>query len=441
VVDEETMMSVAPFRLGTVGVLLAGVLAAGCGQAPVAKKDKVVEVIVTTPISDEVVDYQDFTGRLDGYRTVEVRSRVTGYVEDAPFKEGDRVKKGDVLFRIDARTFKADLAQAEGNLGLAIADRDYQAANFGRAKRMAPNRVIGREEFDLISANRSKAEATVRAMTAARDRAAINLDYCDVRSPISGRISRRYVDPGNLVKADDTMLTTVVADEPIYAYFDVDERTYLDLAGEKPSSSPSARLQSLHFPVLMRLANEDDFVHQGDVDFLDNRLNGNTGTIRMRGVFKNPHGTLKAGLFIRVRLPIGSAYRSLLVPDEALQSDQGRKYVYLVKKVTQEDEDGNREEKDVVEYRRVEPGQAIGGLRVIKALKKDRKTGKILEGIEPGERVIISGMQRVRSDLAVTAKMQRPPKSPGSPISRMLNQKRPDSAVGRQNDQSGHRGG
>ncbi len=261
-----------------------------------------------------------------------------------------------------------------------------------------------------------------------------------MKSPLTGRISRRFIDPGNLVKADDTMLTTVVADEPIYAYFDVDERTYLDLAGEKPTSSPSARLQALHFPVLMRLANEDDFVHQGDVDFLDNRLNGNTGTIRMRGVFKNPHGTLKAGLFIRVRLPIGSAYRTLLVPDEALQSDQGRKYVYVVKSVTQEDEEGTKEQKDIVEYRRVEPGQAVGGLRVIKALKKD-KAGKILDGLEPGDRVIISGMQRVRPNLAVKAKSKAPPKSPGSPITRMLDRKRLDTAVGRQHDHPGHRGG
>ncbi len=434
-------MRVAPFRLGTVGLLLAGILAAGCGQAPPAKKDKVVEVVVTTPISDEVVDYQDFTGRLDGYRTVEVRSRITGYVDSAPFKEGDRVKKGDVLFRIDDRTFKADLKQAEANLKQAMADRDLWDANAARARRMMVGaRSIGREEFDQINANRSKSEATVRSQEAARDRAAINLDYCEVKSPLTGRISRRFIDPGNLVKADDTMLTTVVADEPIYAYFDVDERTYLDLAGEKPTSSPSARLQALHFPVLMRLANEDDFVHQGDVDFLDNRLNGNTGTIRMRGVFKNPHGTLKAGLFIRVRLPIGSAYRTLLVPDEALQSDQGRKYVYVVKSVTQEDEEGTKEQKDIVEYRRVEPGQAVGGLRVIKALKKD-KAGKILDGLEPGDRVIISGMQRVRPNLAVKAKSKAPPKSPGSPITRMLDRKRLDTAVGRQHDHPGHRGG
>jgi RND family efflux transporter MFP subunit len=233
-------------------------------------------------------------------------------------------------------------------------------------------------------------------MEAAQDRAGVVVSYAEVLAPLNGRISRRYVDPGNVVKADDTLLTTLVADESVYAYFDVDERTYLDLTGQTTSTSSSARLAELKLPVLMRLANEDDFTHIGYVDFLDNRLNGNTGTIRMRGVFKNPRGTFKSGLFVRIRLPIGSAYKALLIPDEALQSDQGRKYVFVINS------------EDIVEYRAVKLGQAIQGLRVIK------------EGLKKGERVVVDGMQRARAKDHVEVKMRAPPKPPDFPLGKQL---------------------
>src|SRR5262249_5059637 len=155
------------------------------------------------------------------------------------------------------------------------------------------------------------------------------LDFTKVTAPLGGRISRRLVDPGNLVNADNTVLTTIVRDDQLYAYFDVDERTYLDLVGPH-TSEKSAWLAGLEFPVLMRLANEDEFTRKGTVNFIDNRVNANTGTLRMRAVFDNAHGLLRSGLFVRIRLPIGSPYETLLIPDEALMSDQGRQYVYVV---------------------------------------------------------------------------------------------------------------
>ncbi len=401
-------------------VLLGACLAlAGCSQSRPAAKGKSVEVIVTTPITDQVLDYQDFTGRLDADLSVDIRARVSGYVDASPFKEGDRVRKGDMLFQIDPRSYKADLDQAEANYKLALADRNLQQKNAARAQQLYSSRSIGKEEYDQITANYEKAQATVRAQEAAVNRAALYLSYTRVISPLDGRISRRNVDPGNLVKADDTVLTTIVADDSMNAYFDVDERTYLDLVGEKPSATPSDPVKNLKLPVLMRLANAEDFTHSGHVDFLDNRLNGNTGTIRMRAVFRNPRGTLKSGLFVRVRLPIGQPYSALLVTDEALQSDQGRKYVYVVRTMTRKKPDGTEVKEDVVEYRPVRIGQSVQGLRVIQAAKRDRD-GKVIEGLDTGDRVIISGMQRVRPNMAVQVKVQPPPAAPGFPLGKLL---------------------
>ncbi len=385
---------------GVPAVLLGVIFAAGCNHAPPKEAAKPVEVYVTTPITDEVTDYQDFTGRLDALKTVEIRARVSGYVQQVPFKEGDLVHEGDLLFQIDPRSYSADYNQAVANHKQAVADRAVHEKNAERAKRLFGSGSIAQEEYDLMMGNLEKADATVGAMAAARDRAKLYLDYTRVTSPLTGRISRRFVDPGNLIKADDTLLTTIVTEDPMYAYFDVDERTYLDLVAATPSGSESESwLAGREYPVFMRLANEDEFSHPGTVNFVDNRLNGNTGTIRMRGVFPNPKRVLKSGLFVRIRLPIGAAYKATLIPDEAILSDQGRKYVYVVNAQNQ------------AKYRPVELGQAIHGLRVIKPARKGKEAE---EGLAPGDRVIVSGMQRVRRDATVQATLKDPPKPPSA---------------------------
>jgi RND family efflux transporter MFP subunit len=377
----------------------------GCHRAAPAPAAKVVEVVATTPITDDVTDYQDFTGRLDSRLTVDVRPHVSGYVDEAFTKEGQIVKKGDTLFQIDPRPFKADVAKAKADLKLAEADVVLQTKRAERGKQLirSASGAISPEDYDQLVAARDKAIATVGSMKAALARAELYLEYTHVTSPLTGRVSRRQVDPGNLVNADQTVLTTIVTEDPMYVYFDVDERTYLDLVA-MTSPGNSSWMSSLHFPVLMRLANEEEFTRKGYVNFLDNRLNGNTGTVRMRGVFDNPSGVLKSGLFARVRLPIGLPYKTLLIPDEALQSDQGRKNVFVVTKETND----QGKEVDKVKYRAVTLGQSIQGLRVIK------------EGLAEGERVIVSGMQRVRDGAIVEAKMDKPPEAPKSSLTRLL---------------------
>jgi RND family efflux transporter MFP subunit len=396
--------------VGLLSALVAALAGAGCNHAGPAKEQKRVEVTVTTPITAEVVDHQDFTGRLDAFKTVDIRARVSGYVVDAPFKEGDVVKEGDVLFQIDPQTYQADYNLADANLRLAEADADLQEKIANRARRLRVSGGNSEEDLETAIAAAAKSKASVGACQASRDRAKLYLGYTkvivpplrdDQGRPLTGRVSRRYVDPGNLVTADNTVLTTIVTETPVYAYFDVDERTFLEL---KMAATPGKSMDStplLQSKVLMRLANEDKFKRLGVVNFIDNRVTATSGTIRMRGVFDNSKGDLKSGLFARVRMPTSKPYTALLVPDEALQSDQGKKFLYVVTKDPKTNE-------DKIEYKPVELGQAIEGLRVIR------------NGLKEGERVVVVGMQRVRPNQAVEVKTQDPPKPPESSLAQIL---------------------
>jgi RND family efflux transporter MFP subunit len=382
--------------LGVPAALLATALVSGCGGKTKAKAPKEVEVVVTTPISyDRVADYQDFTGRLSAVKNIELRPRVTGYVVKTHFKEGDVVEKGALLFEIDPDTYQADLNQAKANYNLAVADRNLQRKITTRARELVTTNSMAREEYDTDVATLAKSRATVKSMAAARRKAELYLGYTKVRAPFRGRISRRYVDPGNLVNADQTILTSIVTEDPLYAYFDVNERTYLDLVMAS-GASQSSWFSGLHFPVLMRLANQDHFRTVGTVDFVDNQVIATTGTVRLRGVFKNTDRALKPGLFVRIRLPLGNPYRALLIPDEALQSDQGRNFIYVLNK-----------DNEVV-YRRVELGRTIRKLRVIK------------KGLKKGERFIVKGMQRVRPGLKVLPTLQKPPRTPKNTLGDVL---------------------
>ena len=290
-------------RLGMLLVFLAPVFGVGCtasATGPVAKK--MVEVEVVSPVSDLVTDYQDFTGRLDALKTATLTARVSGYIDSAPFKEGDHINAGDVLFVIDPRPYQADFNQAQANLQLAEADSRLQNKNVARAEKLIGTRTISQEDYDTAVATWEKSKATIQASAATRDKAKLYLEYTSVIAPWTGRISRRNVDPGNLVNADNTQLTTIVTEGQIYAYFDVDERTYLDLV-KVGSSSEGSWAAKKQYPVLMALANEESFTRAGQVNFVDNRVVATSGTVRMRGIFDNPGENLKAGMFVRIRLP------------------------------------------------------------------------------------------------------------------------------------------
>jgi RND family efflux transporter MFP subunit len=292
---------------------------------------------------------------------------------------------------------KAQVKVNESNLRLAAIT--YQRAR--RAGIAATGLELDQDRIqqEVAEANLNLARANVNTAEADLETARLNLEWTTVRAPWGGRISRRNVDPGNLVTADLTPLTTVVTESPVYAYFDVDERTFLDLQRAAKPSPGSSTTAGLQFPVLIQLANEKEFSRGGTINFVDNRVNGNTGTIRMRGVLENPGRFLKPGLFVRIRVPVSGTYPAVLLPDEALLSDQGLKFVYTVN------------DKGVARYQPVVPGQAVKGLRVIK------------KGLAAGERVILKGVQRVKDGTPVVVTKEETTKRPRTPLSKLLQPK------------------
>jgi len=349
----------------------------GCGRPQAATPTtKTEEVVVCVPVVEEITDFEDFTGRTEAVASVEVRARVTGYLDKILFKEGTEVKQGDPLFEIDPRTYQADLRRAEATLLQAEARLKRLRLDHKRAAPLLPSQAISQEDFDRIVGDRDEAEAAVKLAEAARDLARLHVGFTRVTAPISGRISRQLIDAGNMVKADETPLTTIVTVDPIYAYFDEDERTMLRIRRMIRAGTMKSAQEAVA-PVLLGLVDEEGHPHEGTLNFVDNRVDVMTGTLRLRGIFPNPNRLLSPGLFARIRVPIGSPHSAILVSEQALGSDQGQKFLYVVN------------DKDEVEYRRVKVGPFQDGLRVIE------------EGLGQKDRVIISGLQRVRPGEAV----------------------------------------
>lgn len=361
-------------------VAIAFIGAVGCRPEATAPP-AVTTVAVVQPIAREVVEWDEYIGRLESPQTVEVRARVSGYLEKVHFKEGKEVKKGDALFTIDPRPYKAELDRARAEYERAQSQEELAKNDAERARRLIATAAISEEELDAKVQTHSSALAAARSAKAALDIAMLQLEFTDVRSPIDGRISRALVTEGNLISggvsgAGATLLTTVVSLDPLYLYGDADERAILKyLRLRRAGKRASAR--DVEIPAEMALADETGFPHKGHMDFVDNRIDPNTGTLRARGVFSNADHSLSPGFFGRIRIPGSEEYSALLIPDRALGSDQSLRFVYVV----------NRDKK--VEFRPVTTGPMIDGLRVVK------------EGLKPGEQIVVEGLLRVRPGAVV----------------------------------------
>ena len=326
-------------------LLLAGMAGvAGCGQAssPTAPPPPpATQVVYDTPITQVVTDYEDFPGRTDAIYTVEVRARVSGYLKRVYFHDGQEVRKDELLFLIDPRPFKATLDRQKGALEQAEAHAKRLNNEYHRAKVLfEQGRAISREEFDRYAFDHAEAEAALSTARANVDLAQLDLDWtqvtADLPEGVTGRLSRRMVDPGNLVKADDTMMTTIVSQDPLYVYFDVHEQAMLRIRRLIQEGKVKARSEK-EVSLLIGLSDEKDsegnpvYPHQGMVDFTDNRVDLNTGTLRFRAKLANPNQMISPGLFVKVRLPIGEAHPALMIREQALQSDQGLKKVFVLR--------------------------------------------------------------------------------------------------------------
>jgi multidrug efflux system membrane fusion protein len=360
-------------------------VAGGChGEPGQVAPPQPPAVPVSLPVRQEVTDYVDFTGRTDAVQAVDVRARVTGYLVEMPFKEGSEVRKGELLFKVDPRPYQAQFDQVKGQVGLYQARLQLAQTTYDRDRNIY-NTVPGAVSLQLLdqdAAAVAEARAQVTAYQASLEVYRLNIEFCSVTSPIDGRVSRYYLTLGNLVNQDQTLLTTLVSQDPMYVYFDTDEPTLLRIrrAIAEGRIKPAEDRKN---PVLMGLQDEEGFPHAGTIDFVNNQVNPTTGSITMRGVFANPElpgevRLLSPGMFVRVRLPIGPPHPVLLVIDRAIGSDQGMKYVYVV------------DAENKVQYRRVTTGPLQDdGLRVIE------------QGLEPGDRVVVGGLQQVQPRMEV----------------------------------------
>jgi multidrug efflux system membrane fusion protein len=334
-------------------------------EAAAAVAPPVADVDVATVISQSITDYQSYSGRVEAINNVEIRPLVSGTIVAVHFRDGALVKKGDPLFTIDSRPYQAEVDRAVAQVASAESRKGYASADWTRAQRLLTDNAIAKRDYDEAQNANREAGAAVKAAKAALEAAQINLGYTAITAPVSGRVSRAELTIGNIVSpgANAPVMTTLVSTSPIYASFDVDEQTYLRFLSHDSKET---------VPVWIGLANETGYSRQGVIDSVDNRLDTSSGTIRVRARFDNADGVLVPGLYIRARVGGGAPHQAVLVSDAAIQTDQDKKFVLLVDKESK------------VQYRDVKLGDQHQGLRVI--------TG----GLQPGDRIVVNGIQRVR---------------------------------------------
>ncbi len=374
--------------LGWMLVLSLGV--AGCGKPAASQAPPTPMVTVSLPLNREVTEWDEFTGHLISPESARIAAQVSGLIQAAPFKEGALVKKGDVLFVIDDRPFKADLGVKKANLAKDAAQVALTKAQLSRSEDLLKKKAISQQDYDASNAGFAQAQAQVAADQAAVDTAQLNLDWTRVTAPIAGRVSRMDVTVGNLVNGgagQATLLTTVVSVDPMYCYVSVPERSFLKYQAYA-ARTKGASVREAKIPCFIQLENEKDFPHVGVIDFIDNNLDPNTGTIQLRGVIPNSNGELTPGLFAQMRITGSGPYKTLLVPDIAVGAEQNERYLLVVEK------------DDTVATKKVKLGELFGSLR------------SIVEGLQPDDRVIVNGLQLARPGVKV--KPQEAPIPPES---------------------------
>jgi len=347
---------------------LAIVVMSACGRAPaVAQAPAAPKVTVAKVLEQPINEWDEFTGRLEAPETVQVRPRVSGQIDQVAFTDGALVKKGDLLFQIDPRPFEAEVRRLEAQVQQARATATRTDSEAQRGERLRASNAISTELAETRTSTAVESRSAVAAIQAQLDLAKLNLSFTRVTAPITGRVSRAEITAGNIVTADVTPLTTLVSTDKVYAYFDADERVYLKYTqlarkGERGATTP----------VYLGLSNEDGNPHLGQMDFVDNQVNPKTGTIRGRAVFDNHDGSYTPGLYARLKLVGSATYEAVLIKDEAVASDLGKKYVLVM----------DKDHKAI--YRTVELGPKLEGLRIVRS------------GLAKDDTIVINGLQRVR---------------------------------------------
>jgi multidrug efflux system membrane fusion protein len=353
------------------GLSIAGLaLLAACGGGGEQQQFPPPDVSVATVVQKSVTEWDEFTGRVEAVDTVEVRPRVAGHLKGWHFREGGPVREGDLLFTIDDREYVAAAEAARAAVAGAEAEARLAGQELKRAEELVDRKLIAERDLDAARARTLQAEASLLSALARRRQAELDLGFTRITSPIAGRAGAALVRPGNLVAPGETLLTTVVSTDPVYVVFDGDEGAYLRYQqmarrGERESSRDARN------PVLVGLADEEGYPHRGEMDFVDNQVNPETGTIRGRAVVPNPDGVFTPGLFARVRLLGASEVDAMLIHDQAVLTDQDRRYVYVV------GEGNTAQRKDVT------LGAHVDGLRIVKS------------GLEPGDKVVVNGVRKI----------------------------------------------
>jgi membrane fusion protein, multidrug efflux system len=375
------MIRISPLRL-LAGTFLILALAACNEQSTQKGPPPAPPVTIAAPVKRSVIEREEYVGRFVAVNSVEIRARVSGYLEKIHFEDGQLVQAGALLFTVDPRPFQNTLDQAKGVLAQARAQLALATADLGRAEKLIKDKTISEQQFDQRVQAQKSAQASVASSEASVKQAELDLEFTQLRAPVTGRIGDRRVSPGNYVTGgaipSTTLLATIVSINPIRFEFSFNESDYLKFARLQNRASQAFARDS-DTPVELKLLDEQDFTHKGTIDFVDNVIDQSSGAIRGRAEFRNPNGIFTPGMFARIRVPSAPPFEALLIPDSAIGSEQSRKFVYVV------DQEGTVSQKYVT------LGQLDRGLRVIR------------EGIAENDRVIVNGLLRARPGAKVTA--------------------------------------